>query len=69
MRVSQGGELDPAEGVRRRCMKNSSVLSCIGKRRLRQWQRSRDSSQRMNGEGPVTPMKLAGEEVMKDFVS
>jgi len=28
-----GGESDPAEGVRRRCMKNSlSVLSCIGKR-------------------------------------
>jgi len=27
------GELDPAEGVRRRCKKNSpSVLSCIGKR-------------------------------------
>jgi len=34
MRDSQGGgELDPAEGVRRRCMKNSpSVLSCIGKK-------------------------------------
>jgi len=28
-----GGELDPTEGVHRRCMKNSpSVLSCIGKR-------------------------------------
>jgi len=28
-----GGESDPADGVRRRCMKNSpSVLSCIGKR-------------------------------------
>jgi len=26
------GELDPAEGVSRRCKKNSSVLSCIGKR-------------------------------------
>jgi len=25
-----GGELDPAQGVRRRCKKNS-VLSCIGK--------------------------------------
>jgi len=34
MRDSQGGgESDPAEGVRSRCMKNSpSVLSCIGKR-------------------------------------
>jgi len=33
MRDSQGGgESDPAEVVRRRCMKNSSVLSCIGKR-------------------------------------
>jgi len=34
MRDSQGGgESDPAEGVRRRCLKNSpSVLSCIGKR-------------------------------------
>jgi len=33
MRNNQGGgELDPAEGVCRRCMKNSSVLSCIGKR-------------------------------------
>jgi len=29
----EGGELDPADDVRRRCMKNSpSVLSCIGKR-------------------------------------
>jgi len=27
-----GGESDPAEGVRRRCKKNSSVLFCIGKR-------------------------------------
>jgi len=28
-----GGELDPAEGVRRCCKKNSpSVLSCSGKR-------------------------------------
>jgi len=27
-----GGELDPAVGIRRRCKKNSSVLSCIGKR-------------------------------------
>jgi len=26
------GELGPAEGVRRRCMKHSSILSCIGKR-------------------------------------
>jgi len=34
MRDSQGrGESDPAEGVRRRCMKNApSILSCIGKR-------------------------------------
>jgi len=31
MRDSQGGESDPAEGVRMRCMKNSPfVLSCIG---------------------------------------
>jgi len=30
---SEEDELDPAEGVRRRCMKNYlSVLSCIGKR-------------------------------------
>jgi len=28
----EGGESDPAEGVRSRYMKNSSVLSCIGKR-------------------------------------
>jgi len=28
-----GGELDPAEGIRMRCKKNSpSVLSCIGRR-------------------------------------
>jgi len=27
------GELDPAEGIRRHCRKNSSsILSCIGKR-------------------------------------
>jgi len=25
----EGGELDPAEGVRRRCKKNYSVLSCV----------------------------------------
>jgi len=36
MQDSQGGgESDPAEGVRRHCMKNSSsVLSCIGKRTI-----------------------------------
>jgi len=34
MQDSQGrGETYPAEVVRRRCMKNSFVLSCIGKRR------------------------------------
>jgi len=27
-----GGKSEHAEGVRRRCMMNSSVLSCIGKR-------------------------------------
>jgi len=27
-----GGESDPAEGVRWRCKKNCSVLSCIDKR-------------------------------------
>jgi len=33
-----GGELDPADDVRRRCKKNSpSVLSCIGKRGI--WQK------------------------------
>jgi len=35
MRDSQGGwEPNPAEGVHRRCMKNFSVLSCIGKRTI-----------------------------------
>jgi len=36
MRDSQGGgETDPAEGGRKRCMKNfSSVLSCIGKKTI-----------------------------------
>jgi len=29
----EGGDLDPAIDVHRRCMKNSSVLSCIDKRR------------------------------------
>jgi len=28
----EGGELDPADDVRRRCKKNISVLSCIGKK-------------------------------------
>jgi len=34
MQNRQGeGALDPAEGVRRRCLKNSpSFLSCVGKR-------------------------------------
>jgi len=32
MRDNPGDESDPVEGVRRRCKKNSSVLSCIGKR-------------------------------------
>jgi len=27
------GELDPAEGVRKRCKNTSSILSCIGKRK------------------------------------
>jgi len=34
MRDNREGELDHAKDVRRHCKKNSSVLSCIGKRRL-----------------------------------
>jgi len=34
MQDSQGeGESDLAEGVRRRCMKNSPFLSCIGQKK------------------------------------
>jgi len=41
MRDSQGGGVsDPAERVRKRCMKNSpSVLSCIDKRTIEDYDR------------------------------
>jgi len=44
-----GGESDPAEGVHRRCMKNSPFLSCIGKRTKEGCDRGGevDSSQRI----------------------
>jgi len=38
-----GGELDPAEGVRRRCKNNSSsVLSCVGKRTRKGYDRGNE---------------------------
>jgi len=54
----EGGELDPAKGVRRRrCKKNSpSVLSCIGRRTREDCDRGsevRTVYSRRDGEGPV----------------
>jgi len=56
-----GGESDPAEGVRRRCMKNSLVLSCIGKRKREGCDRGSEDGtvhNRRDREGPVPPRKL-----------
>jgi len=78
MRDSQGGiESDPAEGVCKRCMKNSpSVLSCIGKRTREGCDRGSEVGTIHSGydkEGPVLPMKPKGSgrrgSCQKDFVS
>jgi len=57
----EGGELDPAEGVRRCCNKNSSsVLSCIGKRTKEGCNRGSEVEtvhSGRDGEGPVPPRK------------
>jgi len=56
-----GGELDPAEGVRKRCKKNSSsVLSCIGKRTREGCDRGSEVETVYRGwdeEGPIPPRK------------
>jgi len=74
---SEGGELDPAEGVRRRCRKNfPSVLSCIGKRKREGCDRGSEVGTVQSGrdrEGPVSPRKLKEfgrrGSCEKDFVS
>jgi len=57
----EGGESDHAEGVRRRCMKNSSsVLSCMGKRTTEGCNRGSEIGTVHSGrdrEGPVPPRK------------
>jgi len=76
MRDNPGSELDPAEGVRRRCKKNSlSVLSCIGKRRREGCDRGSEVGtvhSGRDGEGPIPPRKPKGDRrgsCEKDFVS
>jgi len=72
-----GGESDPAEGIRRRCMKNSpSVLSLIGKRTRYGCDRGSEVGTVHSGrdrEGPVPPRipKESGRRgsCEKDFVS
>jgi len=62
-----GGESDSAEGVCRRCKKNSSVLSCIGRGQ------EKAAAADETGEGPAPPRKPKGsgrgEGCEKDFVS
>jgi len=41
----EGGQLDPADDIRGRCKKNSSVLSCIG--------RTKEDSNRGSEDGTV----------------
>jgi len=73
----EGGELDPAEGVRRRCKKNYlSVLLCIGKRTREGCDRGSEVGtvhSRRDGEVPVPPRKPKEsgrrESCEKDFVS
>jgi len=68
----EGGELNPAEDVRRRCKcKNSFVLSCIGKRAREDCDRGSEVGTVYNGrdhEGPV-PLRnrrnVAEERVVK----
>jgi len=72
-----GGELDPAEGVRRRCKKNFSfVLSYIGKRTREGCDRGSEVGtvhSGRDGEGPVPPRKPKESgrrgSYEKDFVS
>jgi len=67
----------PAEGVRRRCNKNSpSVLSCIGKRTRECCDRGSEVGTIHSGwykEGPVPPRKPnesgRGESCEKEFIS
>jgi len=72
MQDSQGGgESDPAEGVRVRCMKNSTFLSCIGKRTKEGCDRGSEVetfNSGQDGEGPVPPRNrrnLAGEGAVR----
>jgi len=55
----KGGELDPADDVRMRCKKNSSVLSCIGKSTNKGCDRGSEIGQFAadKREGPVPPRK------------
>jgi len=76
MRDNPGDELNSAEGVRRRCMKNSSVLSCIVKCTREGCDRGSEVwtvHSGRDGEGPVPPRKLKGsgrrENCEKDFLS
>jgi len=75
MRDSQGeGESDPAESVRRRCMKNSpSFLSCIGKRTKDRGSEVETVHSGKDGAGAVPPRKQKesgrGGSCEKEFVS
>jgi len=70
------GELDPAEGVRRLCKKNSpSVLSCIGKRTKEGCYRGIEVWTVYSGRGSEGSVRFEktegnwqGENCKKDFV-
>jgi len=74
---TEEGELDPAEGIRRRCKKNfSSVLSSIGKRTGEGCDHGSEVGKvysTRGGEGPVPPQKPKESgrigSCEKDFVS
>jgi len=68
------GELDLAEDVRRRCKKNSPVLSCVGKRTREGCDRGSEVRTVHSGrdwEGPLKKLKESGRRrsCEKDFVS
>jgi len=66
------GELDPAVDVRRRCKKNSSVLSCIGKKAVTVASKSGQFTASETGKGQFlweNRRSLAEERIVRDISS
>jgi len=69
----EGGELDPADNVRRRCKTNShSILSCIGKSTKEGCDHGSEVEPVHSGrdrEGPVTLKPKAEERIVRKIPS